>query len=142
MGIYNLVYSYYFGHHNGMILRLPQSKERIIKSVLEKIALNIKFLEKNKFKMKEWIRNYISEKKDKEKSAALIEEFDENDMLKTGLSSKQKRHRKQINGVTQNTKTLSPKQSLMLMITLFFVIISSCLIALWLYSVHKNTLII
>ncbi len=40
--IYNLLYSYYFGTHNGLVLKLPNSKQLIIKSVLEKIALNIK----------------------------------------------------------------------------------------------------
>merc|ERR1712228_506139 len=151
--VYNLVYSFYFGSHNGMVLRLPESKERIIKSVLEKIALNIKFLKSNKFKMMKWIKAYVGKKKEgKNEASALKEETDllrkeeENGQGHTSnghhLSRKQKRLRKQINGVTKHTKTLSPKQALMLMITLFFVIIASCLIALWLYSVHKNTLII
>merc|ERR1712228_402260 len=149
--VYNLVYSFYFGSHNGMVLRLPESKERIIKSVLEKIALNIKFLKSNKFKMMKWIKSYIEQKKEgqgDETAAAFMEEYDvKNDLLNENghrkhLTRKQKRYKKQINGVTKRTKTLSPKQSLMLMITLFFVIIASCLIALWLYSLHKNTLII
>lgn len=147
--IYNLVYSYYFGNHNGMVLRLPESKERIIKSVLEKVALNIKFLKSNKFKMMKWINNYIEEKKE---ASALIEQYNNNNnemdddkLLNRKQERRQRRHnrhKRQINGVTSKTTTLSPQQSLMLMITLFFVIISSCLIALWLYSVHKNTLII
>merc|ERR1712228_674293 len=132
------------------VLRLPESKERIIKSVLEKIALNIKFLKSNKFKMMKWIKSYIEHKKEgeDETAAAFMEEYDvKNDLLNENghrkhLTRKQKRYKKQINGVTKRTKTLSPKQSLMLMITLFFVIIASCLIALWLYSLHKNTLII
>merc|ERR1712039_1031991 len=98
--------------------------------------------------MGKWIKNYMESKGDGETASALMEEYDVNsdalktDVHKSHLSRKQKRYKKQINGVTKHTKTLSPKQSLMLMITLFFVIIASCLIALWLYSVHKNTLII
>merc|ERR1712048_929050 len=137
--VYNLVYSFYFGTHHGMVLRLPESKERIIKSVLEKVALNIKFLKSNKFKMSKWIKNYMESKKEKG-AAALMKE--ENDEMEYDLRRKKRRFKKQINGIGRNTKTLSPKQSLMLMITLFFVIIASCLIALWLYSLHKNTLII
>merc|ERR1712176_131284 len=102
--VYNLVYSFYFGSHNGMILRLPESKERIIKSVLEKIALNIKFLKSNKFKMMKWIKNYMESKGD-ETASALMEEYDVNsdalntDVHKSHLSRKQKRYKKQINGV-------------------------------------------
>jgi len=149
--VYNLVYSFYFGTHHGMVLRLPESKERIIKSVLEKVALNIKFLKSNKWKMSKWIKNYMESKKEKN-AAALIEEendemYDDDEANANGhamhdLRRKKRRFKKQINGVGMHTKTLSPKQSLMLMITLFFVIIASCLIALWLYSLHKNTLII
>merc|ERR1712129_432930 len=150
--VYNLVYSFYFGVHHGMILRLPESKSRIIKSVLEKVALNIKFLKNNKYKMQKWIKNYMESKKENGAADALIEEeyeeFEMDDDTMNGghplhdLRRKKRRFKQQINGIGKDTKTLSPKQSLMLMLTLFFVIIASCLIALWLYSLHKNTLII
>ena len=158
--IYNLLYSYFFGSHNGLILRLTDSKRRILKSVLEKIALNIQFLENNKFKMMKFMKNYMNQKHidgvqtihaNKEIENARLYQFDENNILqqkeiqhphRKKLSNKQKRHKQQINGITRHTKTLSPRKSLMLMITLFFVIIGCCLISLWLYSVHKNTLII
>merc|ERR1711933_98707 len=109
--VYNLVYSFYFGTHNGMVLRLPASKERIIKSVLEKIALNIKFLKSNKFKMMKWIKNYMENKDESETASALMEEYDvksdvlKEEMHKHKLSRKQRRYKKQINGVTKHTKT-------------------------------------
>jgi len=179
-GVYNLVYSYFFGSHHGLILKLPESKERIIKTVLEKIALNVKFLRDNKFKMLQWSHRYmktvhpdhagyggvgVHDRRHDRFAAEMDEEGNENedydydydaddDDEEVGQQQasshahgdhhllKQRAFKKQLNGVTAHSVTLSPRQSLLLMITLFFVIISSCLIALWLYSVHKNTLII
>merc|ERR1711971_1158723 len=103
------------------------------------------FLEGNKERMQKWMRGYMANKGHGGSEAAAVEmdedEFDEwaeeeeeEFEGRVGMEFKgrgrrrQKRHKEQINGVTKHTSTLSPRQSLMLIVTLFFVIIASCLV--------------
>lgn len=139
--VYDAVYSYYFGNHNGRVLKLAESKERIIKSVLEKMATNIKFVSSNKFELSKWLTEYIANRDNDQKSSAL-DALEGNVLRSVGSRNQRRRHKEQINGQTEHSETLSPRQSLMLICTLFFVVISCCLIAMWVYSVHKNTFII
>merc|ERR1712083_599173 len=139
--VYNAVYSYYFGNHNGRVLKLAVSKERIIKSVLEKMATNIKFVGGNKVELSKWLHEYMAKRGDGQQSSAL-DAREGSVLTSSGSRDQRRRHKEQINGQSAHSETLSPRQSLMLICTLFFVVISCCLIAMWVYSVHKNTFII
>merc|ERR1712087_994113 len=105
--VYNLVYGYYFGAHNGRVLKLPDSKQRIIRSVLEKVAMNIQFLEGNKMKMLKWMKAYRGSRGDaaamemEEDAMAMEMEAEMTAMGGGGGRRAKRRHKEQINGVTK-----------------------------------------